>query len=114
MRRHTMRRYKGLELRVDYGDCCDDPSDDPSDGLYYLMLVSPQRGGEHYRLLNDPPRTNGSREICTNGWLGETDNVNRYADGAVRVQRDSAGRVRVSAVDVALLAAAEETSADGE
>lgn len=99
-----MRRYKGIEI-----ESWD--NEDIQAGDFYLLRVEPQAGDDRYVLSRNPGRTNLSREVRYRGWLGTTNNVARYACGAVRVTRDAAGRVRIRPIDVAELVAAEECSA---
>lgn len=56
------------------------------DEFYLVELTFNNHGGEQ-RLdaHSEPQRKNMSGEICVNGWLGETDNVNKYALGKHRV-----------------------------
>lgn len=75
------------------------------EGDWFLIKVCPERGDDHYILSHEPGRTNQSHEERTDGWLGTTDNVARYAEGAIRVTVDKVGRRRVSRIDAEKLIA---------
>jgi hypothetical protein len=87
-----MKTYMGIEIR-DVEDFGDDARLTP--GRYYLILVSPERGEDHYQLRTEPGRTNMSHEPRLHGWLGTTNNVARYAEGCVEVYKNKAGHMRV-------------------
>lgn len=68
-------------------------------GDYYLIERAPQFGHSRATLSTSPGRTNRSGEARVVGWLGETNNVNEYGRGCVRVTFDADGRMRVRAVE---------------
>lgn len=53
----------------------------------FLIEIIPQGCADHWELSDLPGRTNMSHEPRLDAWLGETNNVNRYAHGIVRVTR---------------------------
>ena len=59
-------------------------------GQFFLVrVVNENNGGaESMHLYEHPARTNQSHEECIDGWLGTTNNVARYAEGAVEVSGD--------------------------
>ena len=83
---------------------------EPLPGDYFLIRVVPQDREDHYELARQPGRTNMSHEEMLTGWLGETNNVSRYAEGAVRITNDPDGRLRVTRIDADALYA--ETNPD--
>lgn len=94
-----MKRYRGIPITQDDGD-------DLREGRYYLIRVEPEQGQSRFVLSNEPGRTNMSREIRYNGWLGTTNNVAHYACGAVEVKGG-----RIKPIDVDVLVMAEEMGA---
>lgn len=69
-------------------------------GDYFLLLRSHTlRDDEYYVLSENPGLTNMSREERLSGWLGTTNDVALYAEGAVRVYEDKLGRVRIKKID---------------
>jgi len=94
-----MKRYHGQEI---LGDAVDGAGN-LIDGFYYLISVCLERGSDYWDFSKEPGRKNMSHEICTDGWLGSTNNVARYARGAVCVKNG-----RVSKCQVEELVRAEE------
>ena len=91
-------RIRGIEVQ-------DDVDDDIRPGKYFLIRVvyNNQNGREVYRLAAEPGRTNQSHEQRLEGWLGETNNVSRHAEGAVEMYRDKDGRMRYRKADAQAL-----------
>ena len=76
-------------------------SEDVEVGRYFLVrrIDNNQRGVETYSLMTRPGRTNRSHEERLSGWLGETNNMSRHAEGAVEVYRDKRGALRARRID---------------
>ena len=87
-------------------------SEDIEPGRYFLVrrVDFNRRCAETYDLLSRPGRTNQSHEARLTGWLGETNNVSRTAEGAVEVYRDKIGRLRVRRADAEALLDAVSTN----
>mgnify|MGYP001587787584 CR=1 FL=1 len=90
-------------MRINGLSCYSYDDDDVQPGKYFLVRVIPQGREEHYVLQTIPGRTNQSHEIRLTGWLGETDNVSRFAGGAVQVTRREGGGLRVRRIDAQAL-----------
>lgn len=88
--------------------------DAPTPGVYWLLRICPHGRDEVYRLSpvvgGGRPRTNRG-VVRTQGWLGDTDNVGVYAEGALEVFRDRAGRIRARVATEAQIDAAEAVDA---
>ncbi len=97
-----MRRYHRTEIVCDCG--CDG---EPHEGAYYLLRRVPEQGSPRYVLRTEPGRKNMSNAICTDGWLGTTNNVAWYADGAVRVRAS-----RITPIPVEQIERSEELAAE--
>ena len=67
----------------------------PEPGTYFLILVRPQGRDDFYRVSDVMGQKNMSGEPTEKGWLGETNNVNRYADGQAQVYLDKSNRRRI-------------------
>lgn len=75
----------------------------------FLTRTSPQGKADIWRLCDRPLRTNQSHEPRLTGWCGETNNVNRNAEGMARVVRIARnGRALVMPLEGAELTAALE------
>jgi hypothetical protein len=95
-----MMTYKGIE--VDLTD--EETGSDLEPGRYYLILSSPTmvRGGaDRYCLARRPGCTNMSHEPKVSGWLGTTNDVAEYAQGAVELYRNAGGHLRLRKIDPA-------------
>jgi len=90
--------------------------EDIQEGKFFLIrIVYNDRGGrEMYHLCAQPGRTNQSHEQRLNGWLGETNNVSRYAEGAVEVYANARGELRVRRTDAQALLDAVNPSVEIE
>ncbi len=49
--------------------------------MQFVISAHTQNGSVEIIIQNEPGRTNMSHEPRTTGWLGSTNNVNRYAHG---------------------------------
>ena len=90
-----MIRFKGIEI------------EEPRAGRFYLVRVV--RGSrETYQLYDEPGRFNMSHAECTKGWLGETNNVSRYAEGAVELTEIAGKKWKLRKIDAAVIMRGEE------
>ena len=65
----------------------------------YLIKASRPTGWESYRLSAQPGRTNMSGQERLDGWLGMTDNINRYARGYRAVTNITRTHYHLTAID---------------
>jgi hypothetical protein len=91
-----MYRYKGIPIHIEDGP-----------GLYYLIRVCPEQGAERYELRSEPGRTNMGGKIRYEGWLGTTNGVARYAEGAVHLYIKD-GKPRIKAIPIEDIIESEE------
>jgi hypothetical protein len=95
-----MMTYKGIE--VDLID--DETGRELEPGRYYLILSSPtmiRSGGDSYYLSRRPGRTNMSHEPKVHGWLGTTNDIAAYAQGAVELYQNKGGHLRLRKIEPA-------------
>lgn len=72
---------------------------DTQPGRYFLIRASPTLGRESFTLASSPGRTNMGGTPLAYGWLGETDSVNHYAEGAIQVYKGADGRMDFREID---------------
>ena len=89
-----MKRFHGVPLAESNGFC----EGKLVEGMYYIILVSPERGSDQYELWTDPGRKHTDGAICTDGWLGSTNNVSSYAEGAVRIKDGKIRRIKIEEI----------------